>query len=358
MTYVLYFASVLWGLTKKHSRVAEFALMLVSWLLAAFASGNADSGIYEARFNFYQSFEGMSEFGWQSLMILFNKLGVDYQLYRCIIIAFELLLIHFAIHRLTDEPVFILAMYMVFPLCLDIVQMRFALAETIAFFGMSFLFERDTMGHETKHPKLAFVLIVLVSSLFHFITILYLFLLLAPRLGSVTSVIAVPLVSVAFVLITHWSGLANLASTVGLETKYEGLTSSSMSQIGGYAFNIVFYGIAWAVIFLLVNRSRTNASIRRVALVTNWVIAAVVLPLLFISVDFYRIQQGITLLNLAFISRFLSPEEHLAFSRENLLIIFLVLLLSVANLYLYVLDNTNFIYVLLPMFQNNLVLPG
>lgn len=358
MTYVLYFASVLWGLAKKHSRVAEFTLMFVIWLLAAFASGNADSGIYEARFNFYQTFEGMSEFGWQSLMILFNMLGVDYQLYRCIIIAFELLLIYFAIHRLTDEPAFVLAMYMVFPFCLDVVQMRFALAEAIAFFGMSFLFEKDTMEHEIKHPKLVFVLVVLVSSLFHFITILYLFLLLVPRLGTVTNLVAVPLVSGALVLVARWSGLSNLASIVGLETKFEAIISTPMSQIGRYVFNIVFCGAAWVVIFLFADRSRTNEATRRVALVTNWVIVAIVIPLLFISADFYRIQQGLSFLNLAFISRFLAPEKHLAFSGENLLIISLVLLLSVANLYLYVLDNTNFTYVLLPLFQNNLVLPG
>lgn len=358
MTYVLYFASVLWGLTKKHSRMAEFVMMLVIWLLSAFASGNADSGIYEARYNFYQTFENMSELGWQSLMAFFNMLGVDYQLYRCIIIAVELLLIHFAMHRLTGQPAFILAMYMVFPLCLDIVQMRFALAEAVAFFGMSLLFAKDTMGCEIKHPKLLFILLILASSLFHFSTILYLFLLLVPKLRAVASLLAVPLVSIALVLVAHWSGLASLASLVGLGTKFGEFTSNSMSLIRKYAFSIIFYGGAWTGVFLLAHRSNANESVIRRALITNWVVVAIVVPLLFISVDFYRIQQGLTLLNLAFASYFLTSEKHLTVSTNNFLIIVLVLLVSVANLYLYVLDNTNFTYVLLPIFRSNLVLPG
>lgn len=355
----MYFASLLGGLIKKHSRIAEAIILIVIWLLSAFASGNADSGVYEGRYNFYQNFAGMSEFGWQGLMILFNSLRVDYQTSRCILIAIELILLYLAVHRLTANPAFVLALYMVYPLCLDIVQMRFALAESIALLGMSFLFPlKEDASASKSHPKLLFVIAVILASLFHFIAILYLVLLLVPHLRTIGSLVVVPLVCLAFVVVINWSGLGGLASAVGLEAKYQSLGSTGLAQAGRYLINILLYLVIWAFAFAFAPHEQDLGKTTREALTVNWVIAGMVIPLLFWSVDFYRIQQGITLLNLCFFSQYLGPEKRLGFSKNNAAIVSLSLAIAFVNLYVYVLGNTNLEYVLMPMFENNLVLAG
>lgn len=360
LTYLLYLVSLFGGFIKKRSRVIEILILIVIWMLSSFASGNADSGIYEGRYNFYQNYMGMSELGWQTLMIVFNTIGVEYQTFKCILIAIELVLLSHAIHRLSDEPGFVLAVYLLFPFCLDVVQMRFALADSIAFFAMSFLFQPIVYGEQCKHYKLTFTALILLASLFHFITIIYLVLLLVPRLGTVGSFLAVPLVSALVVLVVNWSGLAPIASAVGLGIKFEMVTSSSggLSSIMRYSFNVVFCAAAWAFIFSLAPGSQDAGDTRRAALVVNWVIVAVVIPLLFLSVDFYRLEQGITLLNLCFLSHYLGKEARLGFSVRNVAIILLSGGLALANLFLYVLSNTNIDYVFWPLFKNNLLLLG
>lgn len=354
MTYLAYFASILLGFAKKRSRLVETLILVTIWVLSAFASGNADSGIYEARYNLWQSFEGMSEIGWQALVVAGNSLGLDYQMFRCVLVAAELLLLRSAVHRLTEAPAFVFACYMIYPLCLDIVQMRFALAACVAFFGMSFLFER---GEGYKRRVLVFVACVAIASTFHFVSLLYLVLLLVPRLRTTGSVIAVPVIAFAFMLLMHWSGLSDLAASVGLGVKYETLRSYDAAAIGKYLLNVALYGVTWSAAFILVARGRGH-ELRDEALRLNWLVAMTVVPLLLLSADFYRIQQGITLLNLCLISRFLAPEGRLSFTKRNALVILLVVAISLMNLWLYVIGNVNVDTVFWPMFEGNLVLGG
>jgi hypothetical protein len=359
MTYVTYFIGVLTGFAKKHSKLVEAFLLVLIWVLSAFASGNADSGIYENRYNFYQSFTGMSEVGWQTLMLAFNSLGFEYQTFRCVLIAVELLLVASAIHRVTDEPCFVLAAYMIFPFCMDVVQMRFALADAIAFSGMAFLFEPVLRGGAgIKHGRALFICLILLASLFHFIAILYLLLLLIPRLRTVSSVFAVLGVSVLVALIANWSGLTELAAIVGVGTKYETLRSYSINANLLYTARVVLCCLAWSTVFIFACRDSGSMHVRDAALKLNWIVLAAVVPLIFLSADFYRIQQGITLLNLCFISRFLVRERPLRFSKRNAGIVLAVAAISLMNLYLYALGATNIHTVFFPLFESNLILSG
>lgn len=359
MTYVLFYMSIISGFVKKHSRVVEMLILVVIWLLSAFATGNADSGIYEGRYNFYQSYAGMSEMGWQALMVAFNGIGMDYQSFRCLLIAVELLFIYLGIHRLTDNPNFVLAAYLIYPLCLDIVQMRFALASSIAFLGMSFLFEPLASGMKgTNRRSIVFILLVVIASLFHFISIIYLLLLFVPHLDSGKSLVVAVFVCVFSGLLLRWSGIAGLAASVGLGTKFETLQTYDTSTIVKSIGMVVLTATLWTVAFLVACQDSSVQALRNAAIRTNWLVIAAIVPLMPLAVDFYRIQQGISILNLCLVSRSLDPEQRLAFSKKNVLIIMMAVLIGLLNLYFYVLGNTNVDTVWLPMFERNLIISG
>jgi hypothetical protein len=242
---------------------------------------------------------------------------------------------------------------------MDVVQMRFALADAIAFSGMAFLFEPVLRGGAgIKHGRALFICLILLASLFHFIAILYLLLLLIPRLRTVSSVFAVLGVSVLVALIANWSGLTELAAIVGVGTKYETLRSYSINANLLYTARVVLCCLAWSTVFIFACRDSGSMHVRDAALKLNWIVLAAVVPLIFLSADFYRIQQGITLLNLCFISRFLVRERPLRFSKRNAGIVLAVAAISLMNLYLYALGATNIHTVFFPLFESNLILSG
>ncbi|BBH27391.1 hypothetical protein SG0102_23250 [Intestinibaculum porci] len=340
------------------------------WILIAFSSGLADEGIYLARYNNYKVFTGSTEPGYSLLMVVFNNLGASFENYKMIISAVEVLLIMSTINELTVNKNFVLAMYMIFPLCMDAVQMRFTLGLSIVIFALRYLNElycKNKMRGNLP-PSIRYIICVVLATCFHSINILYLLLLLAKKIERRKIIIAVLIVIFVFRVILTPSTLIKIGTFIGVGDKISAAlaNTANMGQnaILIYSFNmIVRFGLLLLIIILfkyafhIQNRGIIDST---TALDFNIIILAII-ALLPYSIEFYRIQVGLSLFNYMFISGyFIEKKGKHSFTnaltrinKKNLEIAVVTISMSIINLYNLVLNNTNFKSVFIPFFFQN-----
>ena len=160
------------------SRKITLLLLALMWILFALNYANADYQPYYSNYNKvangdFTSFES-SEEGFVLLMYLFGRiLHLTYQQFLMVVSAVSVLVLGYCISKLTDYQNIALALFLINPYWIMIVQVRFFLAFLVVLAGFTIMTVRDdTLGF------CLFVLFVLVSGFFHragFICIIFAF---------------------------------------------------------------------------------------------------------------------------------------------------------------------------------------
>lgn len=114
--------------------------------------------------------------GWNKLCKYGNKYNLTYEEFKVLIIFISALLIRRTIKYLVDDykmSTMCWSLYMIYPALLDLIQVRFFLAEAIVIFSFRFLVEGKTSGY------LKYILGVMIAYTVHSSAIFYLLFLLA-----------------------------------------------------------------------------------------------------------------------------------------------------------------------------------
>lgn len=146
MLYILAIVILGAGIVLSKEKFQSNIMLVFMWILFAFSYGNADYNIHLRKYAQYQFLNSQTEWLYNQLMVLFNRLGLSYRGFLIIVSAFILLVFFSFARNHTKNIAWVLAMYMLYPFCMDVTIVRYTLAISVVYIGLNFLFEEKNGG--------------------------------------------------------------------------------------------------------------------------------------------------------------------------------------------------------------------
>lgn len=370
---VLYIVLIFINLNYRKSKLCFLSLLLYMWLLFGWSYGNADWNIYTNRYNNFEELSSRTEWLFTTLVRGGHFLGMEYRGFLIVISGVCLLLLAKTMFDLSSEPGLVLSLYAIFCFPMDITQVRFFIAFSVVCFGFRYLFKYK----EKKQKKLLikWIITVVVACNIHLLTILTLVLLIPVFFKRKVTIIVTVAVNIIFILAGSLnSKVFNLiALFLG-----EGKASLVMNQASKYNastvsyvwFKTIFIFVGFlAVYFCIMYFFKKYDKKYGIALKADKkildsqlaftmdcnIIILVIMGLITVTTDFYRVQQIIVFMNYLIYSNYLQPHEKGKWKKNNLIIIVPAVLFAFGALYNLLLNSGNLKTVFLPMFYNNVI---
>lgn len=370
---VLYVALIFINLNYRKSKLCFLSLLLYMWLLFGWSYGNADWNIYTNRYNNFEELSSRTEWLFTTLVRGGHFLGMEYRGFLIVISGVCLLLLAKTMIDLSSEPGLILSLYAIFCFPMDITQVRFFIAFSVVCFGFRYLFKYK----EKKEKKLLikWIITVVVACNIHLLTILIFVLLIPVFFKRKVTIIVTVAVNVVFILASSLSSkvFELIALFLG-----EGKASLVMTQASKYDaakvsyvwFKTMFIFAGFLVVYFCIMYFFKKYDKRYgIALEADKkildsqlaftmdcnIIILVIIGLITVTTDFYRIQQIVVFMNYLIFSNYLQPHEKGKWKKNNLLIIVPAVVFAFGALYNLVLNSINLETVFLPIFYNNVI---
>lgn len=151
---------------KKHSKLILFFMLTLLWLLMGANTNNPD--IYSYQINYSNNDVISFEIGYEMLRSLSLILGFNYVMFRIIISALGIALIHNTVKKIIDNQSAFYLLYLIYPFLMDVVQVRNFLAMAIFVFAIPYLIS------DKKWSSHKYVLLILLATSVQVASIVYL----------------------------------------------------------------------------------------------------------------------------------------------------------------------------------------
>lgn len=365
----IYIILIVIGLIRPKSRMCFGILAGYLWFLFGWSSGNADWEIYITRYNNYESLSSHTEWLFTLCQKISHLLHFDYRLYLIIISGICLYLIYKTIIDLSPRPAMVLALYAIFCFPIDVTQVRFFMAFTIAVFGLRYLF--SYIRSKQRKDLVKWVICIVIASGMH-MAIAVVLLFIVPILWGY-KIATVVMLTTNVLLVTFSTFQSRIFALIGyfLSSDKADLiinrsTQYNLNTIKFVWFKTIFIFVGfmiclWLIIYLR-RREKTDTSFQsknemvQVVLGINS-ITMIVMGLITVTTDFYRVQQVTVFLNYIFYScsMFPSPKNRMSANKFNLILTSIIAMFAVGALYNLVLRTENYETVFLPLFYNNVL---
>lgn len=374
MLYILAIVILGAGIILSKEKFQSNIMLVFMWILFAFSYGNADYNIHLRKYTQYQSLNFQTEWLYNQLMVLFNRLGLSYRGFLIIISAFILLVFFSFTRNHTKNIAWVLAMYMLYPFCMDVTIVRYTLAISVVYIGLNFLFE----GKKWWLPK--YCCCILIASMIHLSSIFCLLFILPKFLNLKKLAKLMVLLSLVFtvftsVLTTFIDKLVNI-SFLNIGTKLNIVLNASdmkynfrsvmnyrlkMLLILGCSLLVYYIVYAWIKRNRVEEQAETKSNISYIELALGMNISIIpLIGLLSFSADLFRIQISLSMVNYIAFAQYFDMREKLQMQREitrvsktTLTLVIGTIFVAISGLYLWVLSSSNITSVFRALFENN-----
>lgn len=371
MLYILVPLIILISLVRRKSNWIFFGTLLIIWILLGWSSGNADYNIHIGRFINFESNAVFTETAYTALMRFANKLGLTYQQFLPIMMLFCTAVIGFLSRRMSKAPAFVLALYLIFPACMDAVQIRYFLANCLVLLGFNYLLHD---GISRERGVIIYSLCVIIAAFIHVSTVTFLFFIPVRYFDHkktiiYTAVIAgVTYLSQAHLFIRLLERLPGMGEKINRVLTIAANMYTRKTILKTDFRVIVFFVLFMCVLFVARKRLREKNITEGNEFLDNVeklnIMSLIILPLITYSVDFYRIQQTLSLLNYCALSYFFlsidcnQKRKRFVISKKAFVYDVACALITFVNLYYLVLNSDNVNTVFKPFFENNVFFGG
>uniref|UniRef100_UPI004055F417 EpsG family protein n=1 Tax=Agathobacter sp. TaxID=2021311 RepID=UPI004055F417 len=199
MSYVVGIILGICSIFKKKSKYLFGILFLYAWIMFGFNINNPDYWSYRI------AYEGFSFTADEPVFILlcnfFRWLHIDYQIFVIIISFVGLILIAKTIMDFSPYPNIVFCLYLIYPFCIDVVQIRSFFAVSLVIYAIRFIINYR-LNHEKKNIFL-FIIFIILATGFHYSAILYLIIgiqFFEPQKHKFMVYVVVPITFVFFVM--------------------------------------------------------------------------------------------------------------------------------------------------------------
>ena len=353
-------AASIFSFAKRRSTWAFVLIFSWCWLLFAFSENNTDSSIYLIRYYNYDLLLERNEPLWNMLMYIFNFLDLEYTsflIFTATIYMFSIYLL-LKVFSSNRQNVPILILFMIFPFCIEIVQVRNSLGLAFVNIGLYYLFRSNE-----RIDILRFMAFVLIGTWIHSAMIVYLlFIVLRWSKFSVlkksTWIVAIAIVGVLSLLLFNGPVYTFLASldiekiNVILSLSETRTTAQIVSQV--MRVGVYFVMIVPMLFYVYKHTAEKNKKFILDLIGINLIIL-IIIPIMAFSIDFYRLQRNLTLINL--IGLFLYSRKQ--FTNKDWIMsteyYFGIIVFIGINFYLQIWRTEDFYGTIVPMIRENII---
>ena len=377
MLYILAIAIFCAGVVLSKEKFQSNIMLVFLWILFAFSYGNADYNVHLRKYTQYQLLDSQTEWLYNQLMVLFNRLGLSYSEFLIIVSAFVLLVLFFFAEKHTKYTAWVLAMYMLYPFCMDVTMVRYTLAISVVYIGLGFLFEGK------KWWVLKYCCCILIASLIHLSSIFCLLFILPKfvnlkKLAKMMILLSLGLTVFTSVLTAFIDKLVNI-SFLNIGTKLNIVLNASdmkynFRNVMNYRLKMLIILICSLVVYHIIytwikrngveEQAETKSNIQFINLTLGMNLSIIpIIGLLSFSADLFRIQLSLSMVNYIAFAQYFDIREKLQMKRETtkvskttLMLVISTIFVAMSGLYLWVLSSSNIDSVYRALFENNIIL--
>lgn len=367
MLYIPSIFFLVMGFLQKRQFVLTICFVIFLWSLYAFSSGNADFIIHQKRFYNYQDLISQTELIYSFLMKMFNSIGSDYRTFLVCDSLFVCCVYSHFIRKNTNYPNLVLALYLIYPFCMDVTMVRYTLAFAVILCGL------DSLWRSNSIKK--FLICVMIGFLLHSSMILTLLFLL-PRFFKDAGLKRVTLFGALglFVCGSLVKMLLNFVAKVSFFNLGEKSSIVLKSSLMKYDTDAYFrYGVKIFIAFLImwfifrqinkflkkiqnVLQDSDSVKVSMIFFVSKLnLIALLIVPLVMFSADVFRLQLSLSVVFYVAIANYLELKKKYQPYKNSVLVQVGVVVYALFNLYMWVLGGPNINSVWKPLFANNVL---
>lgn len=374
MLYILAIAIFFAGIVLSKEKFQSNIMLIFLWILFAFSYGNADYNIHLRKYTQYQVLSSQTEWLYNQLMILFNRLGLSYRGFLIIASAFILLALFSFVRKHTKNTAWVLAMYMLYPFCMDVSMVRYTLAISVVYIGLVFLFEGK------KWWLLKYCCCILIASMIHLSSIFCLLFILPKfinlkKLAKMMVLLSLGLTVFTSLLTAFIDKLVNV-SFLNIGTKLNIVLNASdlkynFRSVMNYRVKMfLILGcslIVYYILYIWMKRNRVEeqekikSNVRFIELALGMNLSIIpLIALLSFSADLFRIQLSLSMVNYIAFAQYFDMREKMQMQRETtrvskttLMLVIGTIFVAASGLYLWVLNSSNITSVFRALFENN-----
>lgn len=338
----------------KKYKIPGFLLVLFMWMVFAGNQANAD---YIVNYNKYYSANNSAlivEPVFSFISSLLNSLGLDYQQFLMIVSFFLMFSIIYISYKLANGvPFFVLALYLIFPLVFNIVLVRFTTGLIFVYFGLYRILEKKKMDVFTY-------LFFFLGGLCHFSLLFTLILPIVVKFSKKQIIIITLVSSVLLLFFVGSTELINLLSFGSNNVIFEKMVYVlNNTKSGGFplqrTIQVIMSFTIFIVIWWIIRNEKKEDWITDTIFKINTSML-ILLPLMWINGDLYRIQILTVLLNYILLAKCFVKNSNLgAIPIKNIYLSLLGLFFSLLYLTVFILlDAKWYNNVWIPILTNNL----
>lgn len=350
--YSIAIINFLVGTVRKKNTLLAILAFVVIFIIMTYNSDGPDINNYI--FGYVNSTSGetsFAEIGYNSLMRLGAKFDLGFYAFRSIISLISLFLLHSTIKFYKVNENCILGLYMFFLFFMDTIQMRNFVVEILFIFSTRYLY------NDKRFSTLKYLLCIFIAALFHAIAPVYLILLFCKYVHNRKVYSAMFVFSIcSFLFFTLFRSSLNgivifVTSMAGVKMSY----SYTATRYGFIPIICIYFG---CLFIMLYNIKRIGVIDKKSELILRstlnmHIVVALLLPLILINTNFYRIFRNITLLTLIWLCRL---QNTLVNNRaRNLSIPMLMIIITAIWWIIDVVLYNSIEWIIVPIFDNNLL---
>lgn len=347
MQYIIAVIFIILGVFSKRSKV--YTICFISFLCVLIGLNIhhlSNSNYYNMDFtNYYTLYLGNEngisgrdiEIGFQFIMVLCNKLGITFNMFRLLISIVGYVLIYDTIKKYTKYINYVFLLYFIFPFLNDAIQIRNFLSMSIIIYAFRYLIENK------KNNNIKYILCIIIASSIHITSLFYLIFLLA-RVFRKRFILGVSIYfSVILVILSYTNLYPTLVSFIIKSNKvisyFDRRTTWGLIIVFGVLIMLVmsFYIMHKKCYLYYLNNITKNTSLklRKEFLDILWkcnILLIITAPLLVYDFNFIRLYRNILFLNyIVFVHAILIAKKN----KQELMIYVGIALFVVGSLFIF-----------------------
>lgn len=358
--YIVEKKSIKLPVISKHNE--SLTLILILLMVVIIMGGNnknPDTIVYK---NMYLMKFYNKNIGFGYLIQLSKNIGLSLDLFRLIIAIIGILLINSVVRQYLPKRFQILFyfFYFIYPFFIDIVQIRNFISMAILVYALNIL--KDG----TIKSKIYYSILILLASSLHSVFIVYLPLVFIEYIFKNRRVKYIVYVFFAIILLLS----LNRDFVNVLVQAFSPLLLDSIQDIDHYITQSTSFGgyVRWGICLIniyLVNYSygylsnrKSNVGILNLTKYVLWanIYSMLFLPMVLITLDFYRIQRNLTILNyLIYIYTIYKLKMFDEVKKNLFYIILITIVIGISFVFLFVIDNS-LSDIIIAILKNNWIL--
>lgn len=283
IAFGLHLLCVILCLLFQRSRKLAGVTLALMWLLFITSNGLPDQQYYIVHF---QNAAALSDkgLGYASVVALFNALGLGYPGFLTFVGTFYLGVVGLGAFKFTDRPGLVMALVSIFPLCMEVDQLRNALAFSFVMVGFLIVYARkgDTRG------CVWYCILCLIGGCIHIGVLPFLLFIAAYRFDIEQVVIMGLGVFLLGHVLISLDGLSVILNILGL---YERYGSQAPAFNLACTIRMAVPALCWILVAVLINaQEKTKRSVPVRWIVSSNILILALTPLVSYEPSLFRIE--------------------------------------------------------------------